>query len=104
MMSKDKKKNEKEKGYSAGWVCPLCGSVYAIWVSKCSNCVPKTVATDTSNEWVYEIAELETNYARLLAVARAAKDTLCDCDICEDGRGELRAALAAVEDLLSEEV
>ena len=103
MMSKDKKKKEKEKGYSAGWVCPLCGSVYAIWVSKCSNCVPKTVATDTSNEWVYEIAELETNYARLLAVARAAKafERLVYFDNTNAKEGNaLREALAAVEDLL----
>ena len=51
-MTKKEDKKDKGTGYSTGWVCPLCGSVYAIWVSKCSNCGPKTVTADTTSiEW-----------------------------------------------------
>ncbi len=39
-----------ERGYSTGWVCPVCGSVYAIWVAKCSRCGPK-IATTTTSDW-----------------------------------------------------
>ena len=58
----------------------------------------------TPAEWVYEIVELETNYARLLAVAKAAYtyDYCNDDDVERKERLllEMRAALAAVEDLL----
>jgi len=44
---------------STGWLCPVCGSVYAIWVSKCSACGPKTTTALTAElftqffeEWV----------------------------------------------------
>ena len=40
---------EYERKYSTGWVCPVCGSVYAIWVAKCSLCGPETVTTTTSD-------------------------------------------------------
>ena len=30
-----------------GWQCPCCGSVYAPWVSRCNNCIPKTTTGGT---------------------------------------------------------
>jgi len=44
-----KKKEEGKQRHSTGWVCPICGSVYAIWVAKCSLCGPKTTTSDTSD-------------------------------------------------------
>ena len=53
-MEEDKEKTKEGKGVSTGWVCPVCGSVYAIWVAKCSVCGPKTKTTDTTDpiDWV----------------------------------------------------
>jgi len=39
----------ENKRTSQGWVCPKCGSVYAIWVAQCSICRPKVVAADTTD-------------------------------------------------------
>lgn len=36
---------------SNGWLCPVCGSVYAIWVSKCSVCGPKTTTALTDGQF-----------------------------------------------------
>jgi hypothetical protein len=30
-----------------GWVCPKCGTVYAPYVERCGNCLPKPVAATT---------------------------------------------------------
>jgi len=36
---KDLIKIEK-RNYQQGWVCPKCGSVWAIWVDRCKVCSP----------------------------------------------------------------
>ena len=68
---------------------------------------PYFVGPDTPleiSENVRYVFDLRTNNARLLAVARAAEkvevgvEGCCQC--VEELRGELRTALAAVEDLL----
>jgi len=28
---------------SQGWQCPACGGVYAPWMTKCTECKPKTL-------------------------------------------------------------
>ena len=32
--------SNKRSGWSYGWVCPKCGSVWAIWVDRCKICSP----------------------------------------------------------------
>lgn len=43
-------KNDASPTGSTGWICPVCKSVYAIWVGKCSMCGPKT-ETATTSDW-----------------------------------------------------
>lgn len=43
--------DEKEDTHAMGWQCPVCGQVYAPWVSKCFVCVPKTGAASSVNDW-----------------------------------------------------
>jgi len=49
-MKKDRPWKPKEKPLQ-GWICPKCGSVYAIWVSECGMCknsnVKITIGTGT---------------------------------------------------------
>ena len=43
----------------SGWMCPRCGSVFAPFVRKCENCVPKTGYADTAEYKALEIASDE---------------------------------------------
>ena len=62
-MEEDKEKTKKGEGVLTGWVCPVCGSVYAIWVAKCSVCVcgPKTKTTDTTIPIDWRHTEIQAN-------------------------------------------
>lgn len=38
-----------------GWECPKCGSVYAIWISKCDRCENSNIRTVSTTKGTYEI-------------------------------------------------
>ena len=42
---------------STGWVCPVCGKVYAPWVAECNVCGKSSVATGTDLKFDYKIPE-----------------------------------------------
>jgi uncharacterized OB-fold protein len=41
---------EEKEELKQGWVCPMCGNVYAPTVEKCSDCKDKTVQKEGADK------------------------------------------------------